>query len=256
VLPRRSSVKAARLEPLVKGGRSDPGQPGPGRGPVRRAVVGGTAAAGRAANRPVAGRRVVGSRVDRGAGPGRPRSLQSEEAILEATGKLLSSEGYLGLTLSKVAARARASKSTIYRRWPTKEHLVMAAFDRWPLMVPRDRGNLLSDLVDLYQQYLRVHYRAPAGAIVPTLAAERVSNPALSALFDSLMQRRLDPTRVIVKRAIERGELPADTDLELAVEAVTAAAVLRVYFLPTDQSVKAIRRLFVVQLRGLRARGY
>ena len=187
---------------------------------------------------------------------GRPRSLESEEAILEATGKLLSSEGYLGLTVSKVAARARASKSTIYRRWPTKEHLVMAAFDRWPVMVPRDRGDLLSDLLDLYQQYLRVHYRTPTGAIVPTLVAERVSNPALGVLFDSLMRRRLDPTRVVVRRAIERGELPADTDLELAVEAVTAAAVMRVYFLPTDLTVKAMRRLFVVQLRGLRARGY
>jgi hypothetical protein len=78
----------------------------------------------------------------------------------------------------------------------------------------------------------------------------------LSALFDSLMQRRLNPTRVIVKRAIQRGELPADTDLELAVEAVTGAAILRVYFLPTDLSVKAMRKLFIVQLRGLRARGY
>lgn len=187
---------------------------------------------------------------------GRPRSLESEEAILEATGTLLSSEGYLGLTVSKVAARARASKSTIYRRWPTKEHLVMAAFERWPVMVPRDRGDLLSDLLDLYQQYLRVHHRTPTGAIVPTLVAERVSNPELSVLFDSLMRRRLDPTRVILRRAIERGELPADTDLELAVEAVMAAAVMRVYFLPTDLSVKAMRRLFVVQLRGLRARGY
>jgi AcrR family transcriptional regulator len=197
------------------------------------------------------------NRVERRPGrPGRPRSLQSEEAILEATGKLLFSEGYLGLTVSKVAARARASKSTIYRRWPTKEHLVMAAFDRWPVMVPRDRGDLLSDLLDLYQQYLRVHYRTATGAIVPTLVAERVSNPALGVLFDSLMRRRLDPTRLIVRRAIDRGELPADTDLELAVEAVTAAAVMRVYFLPTDLTVKAMRRLFVVQLRGLRARGY
>jgi len=197
------------------------------------------------------------SRVERRPGrPGRPRSLQSEEAILEATGKLLSTEGYLGLTVSKVAARARASKSTIYRRWPTKEHLVMAAFDRYPAMVPRDRGDLLSDLLDLYQQYLRVYYRGSTGAILPALVAERVSNPELSVLFDSLMSRRLDPTRIIVRRAIERGELPADTDLELAVEAVTAAAVMRVYFLPTDLSVKAMRRLFVVQLRGLRARGY
>ena len=188
--------------------------------------------------------------------PGRPRSLQSEEAILEATGKLLSTEGYLGLTVGKVAARARASKSTIYRRWPTKEHLVMAAFERWPALVPRDRGDLLSDLLDLYQQYLRSHYRAPTGAIFPTLVAERVSNPELGVLFDSLMRRRLDPTRVVVRRAIERGELPADTDLELAVEAITAAAVMRVYFLSTDLSVKAMRRLFVVQLRGLGARGF
>jgi AcrR family transcriptional regulator len=187
---------------------------------------------------------------------GRPRSPEAGEAILEATGRLLSSEGYLGLTVSKVAARARASKSTIYRRWPTKEHLVMAAFDRWPVLMPRDRGDLLSDLLDLYQQYLRSHYRAPTGAIIPALVAERVSNPELSVLFDSLMRRRLDPTRVVLRRAIERGELPADTDLELAVEAVTAAAVMRVYVLPSDLSVKAMRRLFVVQLRGLRARGY
>jgi hypothetical protein len=69
-------------------------------------------------------------------------------------------------------------------------------------------------------------------------------------LFDSVVQRRLNPTRVIVKRAIQRGELPADTDLELAVEAVTGAAVLRVYFLPVGRSVKAMRKLFAVQLRG------
>ncbi len=74
------------------------------------------------ARRPIPGRAPVARR----AGAGRPRSWRSEEAILEATGKLLSSEGYLGLTVSKVAARARASKSTIYRRWPTKEHLVIA----------------------------------------------------------------------------------------------------------------------------------
>ena len=226
--PRRSSTKAGRVEPLIKrGSRSEAVETVPATGRTR-----------------VPARR------------GRPRSPQAEEAILEATGQLLSSEGYLGLTVSKVAARARTSKSTIYRRWPTKEHLVMAAFERWPLMVPRDRGDLLSDLLDLYQQYLRAYTCTPTGAIVPTLVAERVSNPELSVMFVSVMQRRLDPTRIVVRRAIDRGELPADTDLELAVEAVTAAAIMRVYFLPTDLSVKAMRRLFVVQLRGLGARGY
>jgi AcrR family transcriptional regulator len=188
--------------------------------------------------------------------PGRPRSVESEKAILKATSKLLADEGYFGLTVSKVAARARASKSTIYRRWPTKEHLVIAAFNLWPALTPRDKGDLMSDLIDLYQQSLRQHYRAAAGAIMPSLLAERSSNPALSALFESLMERRLDPTRVILKRAIERGELPDNTDLELALEAVTGAAFLRVYFLSKDLSAKAMRKLFAVQLRGLRARGY
>jgi AcrR family transcriptional regulator len=188
--------------------------------------------------------------------PGRPRSVESEKAILKATSKLLADEGYFGLTVSRVAARARASKSTIYRRWPTKEHLVIAAFNLWPALVPRDKGDLMSDLIDLYQQSLRQHYRAAAGAIMPSLVAERSSNPALSAMFESLMQRRLDPTRVILRRAVEKGELPGNTDLELALEAVTGAAFLRVYFLSKDLSVKAMRKLFVVQLRGLRARGY
>src|ERR1700742_144466 len=91
-------------------------------------------------------------------GPGRPRSKQSEEAILTATTKLLTSEGYARLTLSKVAARARASKSTIYRRWPTKEHLVIEAFNRWPAIVPRDKGDLLSDVMELYRQGVRILY--------------------------------------------------------------------------------------------------
>lgn len=73
MLPRRSSIKAVRVEPWVLGGKSG-SEPGPRPGRARA---------------------------------GRPRSLQSEEAILAAAGKLLSSEGYVGLTVSKVAARGR-----------------------------------------------------------------------------------------------------------------------------------------------------
>jgi AcrR family transcriptional regulator len=73
--------------------------------------------------------------------PGRPRSMQSEEAIIKATTALLTDEGYASLTVGKVAARARASKSTIYRRWPTKEHLVIEAFNRWPARSLSDLGS-------------------------------------------------------------------------------------------------------------------
>jgi AcrR family transcriptional regulator len=188
--------------------------------------------------------------------PGRPRSMQSEEAIIKATTTLLTDEGYASLTVGKVAARARASKSTIYRRWPTKEHLVIEAFNRWPSLAPRDKGDVLSDLLDLYRQFLRILHKPPSNAIMPTLVAERAHNPALAAVFDPLMDRRRDPPRLVLKRAIERKELPADTDIELAVDAIMGTTVLRMYFFPGDLSIKSMRKFLIVLLRGLGARGY
>lgn len=189
-------------------------------------------------------------------GPGRPRSKRSEDAIISATTRLLTNEGYARLTLSKVAARARASKSTIYRRWPTKEHLVIEAFNRWPVLIPRDKGNLAADLLDLYRQSLRVLYRPPLNAIMPTLIAERARNPALAAVFDPVMDRRRDPARVVLKRAIERGELPRTTDIELALDVIMGTAYLRMYFVDGDLSLKGMRKIIDVLLRGLGARGY
>ncbi len=188
--------------------------------------------------------------------PGRPRSKRSEEAIIRATTSLLADERYADLTVSKVAARARASKSTIYRRWPTKEHLVIEAFNRWPSLTPHDRGDVMSDLLNLYRQFLRILHRPPSNAIMPTLVAERAHNPALAAVFDPLMQRRRDPVRVVLERAMTRGELPRATDVELAVDAIMGVTVLRMYFIPGDLSIPAIRSYLTVLLRGLGARGY
>lgn len=188
--------------------------------------------------------------------PGRPRSKRSEEAIIRATTSLLAGERYGSVTVSKVAARARASKSTIYRRWPTKEHLVIEAFNRWPALTPHDRGDVMSDLLNLYRQFLRILHRPPSNAIMPTLVAERAHNPALAAVFDPLMQRRRDPVRVVLERAMDRGELPPETDVELAVDALMGITVLRMYFIPGNLSVPAMREFLTVLLRGLRARGY
>jgi AcrR family transcriptional regulator len=188
--------------------------------------------------------------------PGRPRSKKSEEAIINATTRLLNDEGYAKLTVGKVAAYAKASKSTIYRRWPTKEHLIIEAFNRWPALTPHDKGDVLSDLLDLYRQFLRVLHRPPSNGIMPTLVAERAHNPALAAVLDPLMQMRRDPARAVFRRAIERGELARDTDTELAIDAIMGATVLRLYFTAGDLSVKSMRKYLVVLLRGLGARDY
>ena len=160
------------------------------------------------------------------------------------------------LTIDEAGKFLDTSKSTIYRRWPTKEHLVIEAFNRWPALAPRDKGDVLSDLLDLYRQFLRILHRPPSNAIMPTLVAERAHNPALAAVFDPLMERRRDPPRIVLKRAIERGELPVDTDVELAVDAIMGTTVLRMYFFPGNLDIKSMRKFLIVLLRGLGARGY
>ena len=188
--------------------------------------------------------------------PGRPRSLASEEAIINATSQLLRTHGFSGLTLSRVAARARASKSTIYRRWPTKEHLIVAAFNRWPVLVPHDSGDVIEDLMDLHAQSMRNLRRGGLRGVMPKLVAARAEDPALADVLDPLIERRYDPVRTILRRAIERGQLPRNTDVELAVHMIMDITAARLYFTSSDASVPAIREVFRVLLKGLGARGY
>ena len=189
-------------------------------------------------------------------GPGRPRSLASEEAIIDATSRLLREHGFSGLTLSRVAARARASKSTIYRRWPTKEHLIVAAFNRWPVLVPHDSGDVLEDLMDLHAQSMRNLRRGGLRGVMPKLVAARAEDPALADVLDPLIERRYDPVRTILRRAMERGQLPRKTDVELAVHLIMDITAARLYFTSSDGSRPTIREVFRVLLKGLGARGY
>ena len=187
-------------------------------------------------------------------GPGRPRSLASEEAIINATSRLLRERGFSGLTLSRVAARARASKSTIYRRWPTKEHLIVAAFNRWPVLIPHDSGDVLEDLMDLHDQSMRNLRRGGLRGVMPKLVAARAEEPALAEVLDPLIERRYDPVRIILRRAIERRQLPRNTDIELGVHMIMDITASRLYFTPSDAGAPAIRQVFRVVLKGLGAK--
>ena len=86
--------------------------------------------------------------------------------------------------------------------------------------------------------------------------AARAEAPALADVLDPLIERRYDPVRVILRRAIERGQLPRNTDVELGVHMIMDITASRLYFTPSDASVPAIRQVFRVVLKGLGARGY
>src|SRR5579859_6951062 len=77
--------------------------------------------------------------------PGRPRSEQAEQAIIEATLDLFAEQGFEGVCVEAVAARAGVGKATIYRRWPNKEELLLAAFGSLKSPFPEPAGESVRD---------------------------------------------------------------------------------------------------------------
>jgi AcrR family transcriptional regulator len=159
---------------------------------------------------------------------GRPRSQASEDAILDATLELLSDCGYRDATVEAIALRAGASKSTIYRRWPTKENLVIAAFARSPLLHAPARGDVCAQLSATIAQVARYMQETPLGAVLPVLVAERGRNPALDQALQPLVRQRREPLGEILSGAITRGELPAGIDIELAQDLLMGPVLQRI----------------------------
>jgi AcrR family transcriptional regulator len=191
--------------------------------------------------------------------PGRPRSERSGEAILAASRELLFEMGYGGLTLDKVAAHAKVSKATIYRRWPSKEHLVIAALEQMEPIEGGRHGNVLEDLADALVQFALHVHSAPSTlkseqrivGMLPSLLAECATNPSLSAALDAFLERRRGPVKAILRRAIEAGELPAGLDLELACDAIMGPILVRLFFTRSEVDEQTVRRLLGFVLGGL-----
>jgi AcrR family transcriptional regulator len=182
---------------------------------------------------------------------GRPRSEASGNTILTVTLKLLGERGYGGLTIDEVVAQARVSKSTIYRRWPTKEELVVAAFDLLPKLKVPDRGSLIAEWVELARQYERALHQTPVASVVPALISEAAHNPALAQRIEVTFLRRRLPGRLIVTRAVARGELPVETDIELVSELFWAPLVQRAMFAGNHMDTQVFRGMFEVIRAGI-----
>lgn len=176
-------------------------------------------------------------------GVGRPRSAKSEESILQTTLRILHDEGYAALTIDRVAASAKVSKSTIYRRWPTKEHLVLAVFDRLPLATAPKGRSLEQDLLTMAGQFTRSMRESPIQSVLPRLAGECVDNPALAEALVRVNTRRREPMRAVLQQAIARGEIAADTDIDLAIDLIQGAIVARTFFMVQELSPAWIRNL-------------
>lgn len=171
--------------------------------------------------------------------------------VLSAVSELLMEVGYEDMSVEDVAARAGVHKTTVYRRWPTKPELVVDAVgaqSEEDVPVP-DTGTLLGDL-QAFARAIAANIGSDGGArrsrsLVAAVAALTSSDQLVDRMHE-FWAGRFTNASVIVERAIERGELPADTDPDLLIEALIGPLWVRLLLtgLPiTDRLADDIARL-------------
>ncbi|MFG6202080.1 TetR/AcrR family transcriptional regulator [Nonomuraea sp. JJY05] len=143
---------------------------------------------------------------------GRPRDPENDAAILEAALDLLIERGAAGTSIEAVAQRAGVAKLTVYRRWRTKDDLLMAALEhaRAPGMDAAPAGQSIDELISSIAELLsRPRFRALMARVI----GASVDYPKLvTAYTERYLQPRLNALAQIAQQAIDAGHLPADTD--------------------------------------------
>lgn len=162
--------------------------------------------------------------------PGRPRSAEADASILAAAVEIFAETGLDGLTVEGVAARAGVGKATIYRRYPGKVELVVAAtrhFTQVGEPAP-DTGSTAGDLRVLVDGLIAMLTTSPLGRALPILVAARSRVPELEAAYAEIVADKRARIAEVIRRGIERGDLAADTvDPELAIDWVVAPVFYR-----------------------------
>ncbi|WP_433325775.1 TetR/AcrR family transcriptional regulator [Spirillospora sp. CA-294931] len=149
--------------------------------------------------------------------PGRPRSERAEKAILDATLELLAAEsGVDGVSIEAVAALAGVAKTTIYRRWPNKEALIVGALAEAKAPLPEPRGESVRDDLLAIAEAIAAGRNARHSRCFWNVLGSHEKYPGLyERYYQQVIQPRRETVFSVLRAGIARGELRPDIDLEV-----------------------------------------
>ena len=163
---------------------------------------------------------------------GRKRDHSRDAQILDAALEVLAETGYAGMTIDLVAARAKAGKATLYRRWSSKEEMVLGAVGRMkrsqvPLDQLPDTGTLRGDLLALFkpQSLDEAVYKMK---VLAGLASMISTHAGLDeAVDDAIVAPWADAHRALMQRAADRGEIPNSANIDTVSQVIPSVAAYR-----------------------------
>lgn len=183
---------------------------------------------------------------------GRPRDASADERILAAAAELILLHGYDNMTVDEVAARAKAGKATVYRRWAGKEDLAFAALEQLystELPIP-DTGSIREDLRQAFHHALEFVASESGRAYLRMTIAESMRDDRLGALYTAAHNAQEEIARKMFERAIARGELRADMRVDFAVSWLSGLLVLNSAIDKPQPGVDEIDDMIEFILRG------
>jgi len=186
--------------------------------------------------------------------PGRPRSTEVNQAILQATLDLLAEVGYQGLSIEAIAARAGVGKTTIYRRYHSKEELIAEAIEHnRPQLVIPDTGSLWADLEEIHKQAAEIDLSPLGRQTIAMIISLASTVPHFAEIYwKKYVIPRRKVASVIFERAKARGELSPEVDADLICDLMTGLLFKSILFQPeTEQIESYMRRALDFLLKGV-----
>lgn len=189
--------------------------------------------------------------TERNQKPGRPRSKASHQAILNATLELLSEVGFEALSIEAIATRAGVGKTTIYRRYASKEELVADAIEnvREEIELP-DTGTLWDDLDEIIERAAQITLSPLGRQTVAMILSQASSNSQFAEIyFTKYLQPRKQAFQVVIDRAKARNEVRSDLDAGLVFDAMSGIMLYAQMFQPSIEVWKEyVRRVLCLIL--------
>ncbi|MEV0091362.1 TetR/AcrR family transcriptional regulator [Streptomyces sp. NPDC050738] len=177
-------------------------------------------------------------------GPGRPRQEHVTRAVLDAVVDLVAESGMGALTMDAVAARAGVSKPAMYRRWSTKQDLVIAAAESriGPLEVP-DMGDFRAELRAVLMARMEAYRQPGIDRLLAGVIGASAEVGAVREAFSAYSARVMSETRHVLERGVVRGDVRPDVQAADAATLVAAAMVFRMVAeqrLPDEALVESV----------------
>ncbi|MEH2191715.1 MAG: TetR/AcrR family transcriptional regulator [Nostoc sp.] len=185
---------------------------------------------------------------------GRPRSIHADQAILQATLDLLAEVGYQSMSIEAIASRAGVGKTTIYRRYTSKEELVADAIEslRDDLAIP-NTGSFWGDM-DILISHAAQKIDSPLGRqTIALIISTASSNPQFAEVYwTKYTKLRREALSKVLKRAKSRSEIHKDADIELVIDLLSGSLYYALIFKPITEPVEAyMRRTMNLLLKGI-----